>query len=60
MAPGKGKISAEFTNYLTAMKEIDSSAVKSRKDADSILKKFEPACPFLFTSFFSSHFDFDF
>lgn len=42
MAPGVGSISAEFKRYLEAMQEIDSALVKSRKEADAILAKYEP------------------
>lgn len=42
MAPGVGSISVEFKRYLEAMQEIDSALVKSRKEADAILAKYEP------------------
>lgn len=41
IAPGVGSISPEFREYLTAMKEIDDANVKSRKEADVILQKYE-------------------
>lgn len=41
IAPGVGAISPEFREYLTAMSEIDAAKVKSRKEADVILQKYE-------------------
>ena len=41
IAPAVGSISPEFREYLTAMKEIEAAAVKSRKEADVILQKYE-------------------
>lgn len=48
MAPGVGKISPEFHNYINAMKEIEKAAVHSRKEADEILTKYEPVRPLSF------------
>ena len=43
IAPAVGAISPEFREYLTAMKEIEAAGVKSRKEADAILQKYEKA-----------------
>lgn len=43
IAPAVGSISPEFREYLAAMKEIEGAAVKSRKEADAILEKYEKA-----------------
>lgn len=42
MSPGVGKVSDEFANYIAGMKEIESARVHSRKEADEVLKKYEP------------------
>jgi len=45
IAPSKGKISPDFGNYLKAMRKvqsgIDEGQVKTRKDAETILKEVE-------------------
>ncbi|MBW0541271.1 hypothetical protein O181_080986 [Austropuccinia psidii MF-1] len=41
ISPAKGPISDNFKTYLEAMKEINSSPVTTRKQADEILSKYE-------------------
>jgi hypothetical protein len=41
VAPSKGGVSAEFKGYVNGMKKIESSRVKSRKEAQDILTEYE-------------------
>ena len=42
IAPSKGPLSDEFTGYMEAMKKIEDSNVHTRKEAQDILKPYEP------------------
>lgn len=42
IAPSKGPLSSEFAGYMEAMKKIEDSNVHSRKEAQDILKPYEP------------------
>ncbi|ORX36341.1 Alpha/Beta hydrolase protein [Kockovaella imperatae] len=42
MSPAKGRLSPEFAAYTEAMMEINEKRVKSRAEADEILRKTEP------------------
>lgn len=42
MSPAVGQISPDFAKYLEAMKAIVAARVRSRKEADQILAKYEP------------------
>ena len=41
IAPSIGALSPEFQGYIQAMKKIEESGVKSRQEADRLLKPFE-------------------
>jgi hypothetical protein len=41
ISPAKGPISSSFLTYIDAFREINSSRVSSRKQADEILAKYE-------------------
>lgn len=42
ISPARGKISADFAKYTHGMQEVDDARVKSKKQADVILQKYEP------------------
>ena len=44
MSPAKGKISPDFVKYIEGMREVQKTGVKSKKEADVILQKFEEVC----------------
>jgi pimeloyl-ACP methyl ester carboxylesterase len=46
IAPSSGTISAEFREYVAAMKRVDGLGLKTRKEAQAALKEIEPVCPF--------------
>ena len=41
IAPARGALSPEFQGYIEAMKKIEASAVKTRQEADRVLKPYE-------------------
>ncbi|CAE6473914.1 unnamed protein product [Rhizoctonia solani] len=43
ISPAVGPISPEFRRYIDAMKEIDDAKVKTKKEGEEILKKYESA-----------------
>ena len=45
IAPSIGALSPEFQGYIQAMKKIEDSEVKSRQEADRLLKPFEQVHP---------------
>ncbi len=47
IAPSIGKLSSDFISYVSAMREIEAlppGVIKTRTDADNILKACEPVC----------------
>ena len=47
IAPSIGKLSSDFISYVSAMREIEAlppGVIKTRTDADNILKAYEPVC----------------
>ncbi|CAD6584492.1 MAG: hypothetical protein CYPHOPRED_002735 [Cyphobasidiales sp. Tagirdzhanova-0007] len=57
MSPAKGKISPDFVKYIEGMREVQKTGVKSKKEADVILQKFEESLAirqFLLTNFVQS------
>lgn len=47
ISPLKGRISDDFQSYLEGMKQINLKKIKTRKEADEILAKFEKVITFL-------------
>lgn len=45
MSPARGRISPEFAKYIDGMRAVDAAQVRSKKDADAILKDYEPSLP---------------
>ena len=41
MSPAKGKISPDYAKYIEGMREIEQMGIKSKKEADVILQKYE-------------------
>lgn len=41
ISPAVGPISPEFRRYIDAMREIDAANVKTKKEGEDILKKYE-------------------
>ena len=41
IAPSRGPLSAEFTGYVEAMQKIEESNVKTRQEADRVLRPYE-------------------
>ena len=44
IAPSRGAVSSEFQGYIEAMKKIEESGVKTRQEADRVLKPYEQVC----------------
>ena len=44
IAPARGALSNEFKGYIEAMQKIEQSQVKSRHEADGLLKPYEKVC----------------
>jgi hypothetical protein len=42
ISPAVGPVSPEFRRYINAMKEIDHAKVKTKKEGEEIMKKYEP------------------
>lgn len=42
ISPAKGPLSNEFTGYIKGMQEIEKGQITSRKEADALLKAYEP------------------
>ena len=45
IAPSIGALSPEFQGYIEAMKKIEASQVKTRQEADHLLRPFEQVRP---------------
>lgn len=49
IAPNRGRISEEFTNYVKAMKDVSERGVKSRKEAMEGMRQVEQVCLLLWS-----------
>ena len=44
ISPARGPLSKEFQGYIEAMEKIEESQVKTRQEADRILRPYEQVC----------------